>query len=38
MNLDYDSRGVTNLERLQENQIRKMNALRERVRKLEFVR
>ena len=37
MNLDYDSRGVANLERLQENQIRKMNALRERVRKLEFV-
>ena len=37
LNLDYDSRGVANLERLQENQIRKMNALRERVRKLELV-
>ena len=37
LNLDYDSRGVANLERLQENQIRKMSALRERVRKLEFV-
>ena len=37
MDLDYDPRNVVNLERLQDNQIRKMNVLRERVRDLEFV-
>ena len=37
LNLDYDSHGVVNLERLQDNQIRKMNTLRERVRNLKFV-
>lgn len=37
LNLDYDSHAVVNLERLQENQIRKMNALREMVRNLKFV-
>lgn len=37
MTLDYDSHDVVNLERLQENQIRKMNTLREKVRRLKFV-
>ena len=37
MDLDYDPRSVVNLERLQDNQIRKMSVLRERVRDLEFV-
>ena len=37
LTLDYSSQNVVNLQHLQENQIKKMNLIREKVRKLKFV-
>ena len=37
MNLDFDPKNVTNLDKLRENQLKKLNSLREEVKQLKFV-